>query len=869
METTATVRDSGSLQRRRIIERPRLFALLDQSTARVRTLVAPAGYGKTTLADQWVARDGRRAAWYTARRSSTDVAALALGLARVASSLVEGCDLRLREHLRAVPAPGEHVDVLAEILGEDLQGWPQECWIVFDEYQQIACAPRAERFVEALVTESPVQLLVASRQRPSWITARRILYGEFLELNQTMLAMDGREAAEVLAGRSAPSASGLVAIANGWPAVIGLASVSSAEIEGEDPLPESLYEFFGEEVFGALGDDVRAGLATLAVAPVLDRELALELLGGDRVATVCSAALDVGVLTEREAQLELHPLARSFLDERGLPTGLLPRREAASRCLVVYRKRRDWDAAFELISHNELPDELEPLLQGALDELLETARLRTIETWCDLASDWGLDSPAFAVARAEVALRRGRHGEAQAFAEAAAAPERPDLVLRALSVAGRAAHLASREADALELYRRAERAARTDGEHRDALWGQFLCAVELELPEAEATLHELSAGTGLADPRDAVRAAACGLSYQVKLGSLDLAQADLAYELLGAVADPLVESSFQNVYAAVLALSARYEEALEIAAALLATARRYRLDFAVPYGLSVLSTANAGLRRWQPAARYLDEALASARSGRNAYAEQVCYAVRVRTLAQQGKQRAALAVPVPDLRSSLPAARAEVLGSRALVLASVGRIAEAASVVDEIRGSTRAVEPTVLVAATDAIASIKRREPKATATVAELEETAFSRGAVDLLVAAYRSAPELLAVLLRGRARSERVVDLLRRARDEDLARKLGHAIALDDDPRERLSPREREVYDLIRQGLTNRQIAELLFISEGTVKVHAHHVYDKVGTRSRAALAVQAALERADHATSATADPASATDDADRGSAS
>ncbi|MGH3129089.1 MAG: hypothetical protein ACRDPX_14300, partial [Gaiellaceae bacterium] len=65
MATTATVQEARALRRRRIIERPRLFALLDESKARVRTLVAPAGYGKSTLADQWVARDGRRGAWFT------------------------------------------------------------------------------------------------------------------------------------------------------------------------------------------------------------------------------------------------------------------------------------------------------------------------------------------------------------------------------------------------------------------------------------------------------------------------------------------------------------------------------------------------------------------------------------------------------------------------------------------------------------------------------------------------------------------------------------------------------------------------------------------------------------------------------------
>ncbi len=36
-------------------------------------------------------------------------------------------------------------------------------------------------------------------------------------------------------------------------------------------------------------------------------------------------------------------------------------------------------------------------------------------------------------------------------------------------------------------------------------------------------------------------------------------------------------------------------------------------------------------------------------------------------------------------------------------------------------------------------------------------------------------------------------------------------------------------------------------------MKVHAHHIYDKLGTRSRTTLAVQAALERSDQATSVT----------------
>ncbi|HLF00077.1 MAG TPA: hypothetical protein VI540_09285, partial [Gaiellaceae bacterium] len=439
----------------------------------MRTLVAPAGYGKTTLAEQWVGRDGRRSAWYTARRSSTDVAALALGLARAATAIIQGCDERLRGHLRALPAPAENVEVLAEILSEDLGGWPSEGWLVLDDYQEVARGASAEQFVAAFVAGSPVQMLIAGRVRPSWVSTRGILYGDVLEVNQTALAMDAVEAAEVLSEWSRRSASGLVALANGWPAVIGLAGVAGIELDHEvEEVPESLYRFFAEEVFASLSQDVQDGLAALAVAPVLDRELVSGLLGAERADAVCLTALDVGILVERGAQLELHPLCRSFLDERSAQVGFLPPDGLVPACLEHYRVRRDWDAAFDLLAKRGPTSAIESILSAALDELLDTARLSTIETWCSFASDAALDAPIFALARAEAALRHGRHTEAQAHAEAAAG-EGSDLTFRALTVAGRAAHLASREHEGLELYRRAESEASSESERRDALWGQL------------------------------------------------------------------------------------------------------------------------------------------------------------------------------------------------------------------------------------------------------------------------------------------------------------------------------------------------------------------------------------------------------------
>jgi two-component system, NarL family, nitrate/nitrite response regulator NarL len=51
----------------------------------------------------------------------------------------------------------------------------------------------------------------------------------------------------------------------------------------------------------------------------------------------------------------------------------------------------------------------------------------------------------------------------------------------------------------------------------------------------------------------------------------------------------------------------------------------------------------------------------------------------------------------------------------------------------------------------------------------------------------------------------------------------------------------------LVVQGLSNKEIARRLKISEGTVKAHLHVMYERFGVRNRAALAALIFTDRAD----------------------
>ncbi|MDE2619829.1 MAG: response regulator transcription factor [Sphingomonadales bacterium] len=82
--------------------------------------------------------------------------------------------------------------------------------------------------------------------------------------------------------------------------------------------------------------------------------------------------------------------------------------------------------------------------------------------------------------------------------------------------------------------------------------------------------------------------------------------------------------------------------------------------------------------------------------------------------------------------------------------------------------------------------------------------------------------------------------DLLVRAREEAARRQVPSPFAS-------LTPREKTIVNFIAQGQRNRDIAAALGITEGTIKVYLHALYQKLGVENRTELAVLALKHRED----------------------
>jgi LuxR family maltose regulon positive regulatory protein len=829
--------DFSSAQRH-IIRRPRLTDLLDQARARTIVLTAPAGYGKTTLARQWLGLRSRHALWCRVTTGAEDIAVTARLLSHALLPICPTIERGARGVLATLRAPDDNPEVIADFLSDEVGRWPEKAWLVIDEYEQLAQHPRSVALVERFVARSRARVLVTSRERPTWVKPRDLLYGTAFELTRPALAMTDDEACQVLENTVSPPA-GLLDLAKGWPALLGLSALLPAGTHSPTPdLQPTLFDYVADELFASLDDAVQRKLALLSV-PSLLTPLTVKAVTGNSFERVVRESIRAGlVLVGDETEIEIHPLCRVFLSAKLLEIGIgLEDLEALTRHLI---DNDQWDDAFDVISRFDLWSEMPLLVRRGLKGVLSDGRLATVERWTRAAERNSIDAPEIALARAEVFLRRGNFQLAETVALSCAEALEWSVAAQAHMCAGAAAHLRGAEERSESHFTEALKHDDSRETRRRALWGRLLAAIHLgrraDYIGALKALEDRADGT----PEYLLRVCQAKLIIADRDGGLDepTESALVAEPLLDHVEDPFVRSGYFNVLADALVSEARYADAERIAARELAEAKRFRLNFVLPNALLLLASAKAGLGTFAAASALLERA-EQQDATRDEFLRIKRQIVRARLALATGRHRLAIdelrPLPVERVRSDVAS---EGLATRALAEASLGDQIACHQSLRGVSNSTPTIAAQALVAASETILALQFATD-ATEALAKFARTVMRTGYFDSVVWATRAHPKLLEAAARHPAMRNAILLTLDRSPDATLANGIGVRPAPP--ARARVSAREREVLKLASEGLHNHEIARRLFISDKTVKTHLQNAYKKLDVNSRTQAALKA----------------------------
>ncbi len=286
-----------------MVDRTRLLDRLHRpESSRVTIIIAPAGYGKTTLAEQW------------ARTVSHPVIRIAVSPSRAsATDLVEDIAGALGETPAAAPHAKSHAACVSDVIAamNAIVAEHGALTLILDDFEQVI-APEALATVDTVIAGMPAgaHLMVLSRSTPGLTLARLRAIGRVrtftaddlrFTLDEAIVALDGVSLTQAQVRR-------VVECTEGWITGIRLAREAIARtgsaVQIDDVLDmlardHWLVQYFREEVLDNLPGPLRELVLLTSAFPTLEPELCAATLGIDNAEHSLQALLLDGAFVTR------------------------------------------------------------------------------------------------------------------------------------------------------------------------------------------------------------------------------------------------------------------------------------------------------------------------------------------------------------------------------------------------------------------------------------------------------------------------------------------------------------------------------------------------------------------------------------------
>ncbi|MBO9170655.1 transcriptional regulator [Rhizobium sp. L245/93] len=340
-----------------IVRRDILTQLQRSGSRRLTTIIAPAGYGKTSLAAQWyqlLKSEGERPVWLTLDAEDCDERRFLLALMDALAPL-------LPDEGRGLDASSMAVPSVLSVFITRLRQIEMPVTVFVDDYH-FAQTDTTEALLARLLAAADlthISFILISRSAPRFPLSALRLNGELRQIGVADLSFSDCEAQEFFAGRSTLLTSRQVGELNkrteGWVVALQMVRVlvndtadSAAILNSFDGSNAEMGRYLSEQVFSSLPEDIQRFLIETATLPVIGRTL---------VAAVCDLpdavglfnrlgtfALPIAVLDRHGAWIRYHPVFNGFLKEEAARIGIDPGR-VLRKAARWFQASNDCDAA--------------------------------------------------------------------------------------------------------------------------------------------------------------------------------------------------------------------------------------------------------------------------------------------------------------------------------------------------------------------------------------------------------------------------------------------------------------------------------------------------------------------------------------------